>query len=127
MTTITQAQQMTAGEAQSIHLPHPEFLYVSERGADGFPVVVFERRTYYSPTDAQIDQYRRDKQVVEARGGRMIKSEYEIAGTTPFYTAADCASMRALVEAAMPDWRIRTSWNGENCRTYSISIERREL
>jgi hypothetical protein len=117
---------MTAQQAREIKIDHPEFRYVNEAGVQGYPVAVFERRMFNEPTPAQIDQYHRDEAVVKSRGGVMLKRESEIAGETPRFTSQECAAMRAAVERAMPEWRIADTWNGENCRTYSVAIKPRE-
>lgn len=125
MSTTASDTQMTAAEAELITINHPDFRYVGERSTTGYPYVVFERSLYIKPTERQIKEYRRNKQIVESHGGYMRLSEYEIGGPTPRFTAADCLAMRAAVERDLPDWKVVTTWNGEGTLSYSIAIERR--
>lgn len=118
------SRPVTEAEAESMSVNHPEFRYVSHWSALGFPVVVFDRRIFFEPTAAQCEDYRRRRAIVEANGGYMRQQEYELGGETPLYTEDDCAMMKKAVEAALPEWEIKDTWNGTGCRTYSIAIQR---
>lgn len=109
-------------DIEDVRLSHPDFRFIGARAVNGLPYVVFERHTYYEPTDEQRQDYRRRAEIVKANGGRMILAEYEIAGETPKYTAEDCLAMRRAIEEEMPEFEVADQWNGIGGRSYSVSI-----
>lgn len=125
MSTTVNDVQITAAEAESLTVNHPNFRFVGQRSVSGYPYVVFERPIHIKPTDAQREEYQRNKQIVEAHGGRMVQQEYEIGGLTPRFTVEDCKAMQAAVERDLPDWKVVTTWNGEGSLSYSVAIQRR--
>jgi hypothetical protein len=125
MINSTTEVAMSEAEADSIRIDHPNFRFVGERAVNGYPYVVFERPLYNDPTPEQIADYRKRQETVESLGGRMTISEYEIAGQTLVFTAAECETMCAAVEASLPEWEVIETWNGRGCRTLSVGIRRR--
>lgn len=56
-------------EIRRVH--HPDFYRHLPVGSRGFPVLLFERREWKAPTDAQVRDYQaREKQVIKL-GGQM--------------------------------------------------------
>lgn len=109
---------------------HPLFRYSSESIWHSAPpgiskpcVFVFERPYWRHATDEQIAEYRRNTEIVEKLGGRMIRQEWEIAGENPPISADE---VRAIIEAVRrdnPDCTIIKHWNGEGCYTMSVGVD----
>ena len=104
---------------------HPDFKYLEERDIKGFPVCVFERPVFLTPTKEQLEEYHRNEATIKKLGGRMIKSSYECAGYYPRFSEQDCAEMVKAVQNAYPNFEIRDTWNGVGTCAFSVSIRKR--
>ena len=103
---------------------HPNFHYLGKKDIKGFPVCVFDRPVFLTPTKEQLAKYFRDRDIVQKLGGRMIKLSYECAGKYPCFSEQDCAEMIKAVQDTYPDFEIRDTWNGVGAYTFSVSIRK---
>lgn len=100
---------------------HPDFKYAVTDGA--CPVVmIFSRQMYKTPTEEQLNEYRRNKKIVEDHGGVMKLSENEFPGLNSAFTSSDVKEMIEISLRENPQCRFIDSWNGEGCYTFSIGL-----
>jgi len=102
---------------------HPDFEYCTE-GASPF-VFVFGRSAYLTPTEEQVAEYWKNRKIVEAHGGRMIREEYAIAGDRPRFTGEDVHAAVESVLRSNPDLELDQHWNGEGCLSLSVGCRKR--
>ena len=127
MSTFT--AQMTWKEAQAVavRIKHPDLDEMYPCGVNDLPVAVFQRQRYKPLTPEASAAYDRDRAIVEAHGGRMVKAKWELAGENAPFTKAECDEMVAAVVAVLtPEvWQVVETWNGEGCYTFSVSVRLR--
>lgn len=112
---------MTAVTVEKRKCIHECFDYCS-KGASPF-TFVFSRSRYVTPTETQLQEYRDNKTIVEAHGGRMVKLEYEFAGDNPTFTQKDEQEMIQAVLRDNPDLSRGQSWNGKGYYTFSVGAK----
>lgn len=103
---------------------HPEFVRCAI-GAAPF-VFVFDRGRYKKPSEEQLEQYNRNRDIVEAHGGRMLDNDYQIAGENDVYTKKEVDALVALVSDAHKDLEFDFKWNGAGCYTVSLGFRKRQ-
>lgn len=101
---------------------HPDFKYSTDRGAS--PITfVFERAHYKTPTEDQIMDYRRKKEIVEANDGKMkVSCENHVAGRNPPYSVDDIDQIVTIVTSENPSLIYDKQWNGVDCYGFSIGF-----
>lgn len=83
-------------------------------------VFVFNRSRNIEPTEAQLEDYRRRRVIVEANGGYMNKSPYQCAGENPPFSKQEVNEMIAAVFRDNPDLVLDHHWNGLGCYSFSV-------
>ena len=107
---------------RSRKVDHPNFRRAEAKGYAGFPVIIFDRDEWKTPSEEQCLDYQERKKKVEELGGVMYVLEWEVAGRNPPFTEEDCLAMRRAVEKTYPEWRVCETWNGSGYYTFSVSI-----
>lgn len=103
----------------SIRVDHPDFLYAYTFGADGGPVVIFQREQHHPPTPTPATRFAAwsDAAWVES-----VSADAYVR-LTEVFTVADVSAMVEATKRDLPDHRVLWSWNGVGCRTLSISVD----
>lgn len=86
-------------------------------------VFVFERSRWATPTQTQLEDYRRRKETVQSLGGIMVQREHEIAGENALLSAYTVRQIRAAVRKEYPKAKIIAHWNGTGCYTMSVGVD----
>jgi hypothetical protein len=109
---------------------HSLFQWSSEGAWSGAPegiqnphIFVFERKKWLTPTDEQIAEYRRAREIVERLGGTMNRREWEIAGKSEVFSASEVQEMLEAVTRDNPKASVIQYWNGAGCYTLSVGVE----
>ncbi len=112
---------------EKIKINHKDFSNISSIGWNALPVVVFQRTEWNTITKEQQEEFDRNEEIVQAHGGAMIKSKWQLNGKTPEFTLEDIDEMLRLTMEALPDYEFNHSWNGKGYRAFSISIKPKEI
>lgn len=104
-------------------LKHPEFHRDDPSDRRGY-WICFERRERQPATKKQLADLKKRTKIVEAHGGVMHTTEYDLGELNPMYTEKDIDELSAFV-SKHTGLIENDRWNGAGCYTVSFIFRKR--